>query len=65
MRQVGSTVLMSAEVGYRAHNPWGYAGISEAREHLVIDGAEWVHCFDRLLDSEDRIQPRTMPRRNH
>ncbi len=57
-RQAGSALLMSADIDYRSHGPWGYAGIAGAKEHLVIDGSEWVHCFDRLLDSEDRIRPR-------
>jgi hypothetical protein len=62
-RRSGSVLLMSAEIAYRSYNPWGYAGIADAREHLVIEGSEWVHCFDRLLDSEDRIQPGNPSRR--
>jgi hypothetical protein len=57
-RQAGSAILMSAHIYYRSYGPWGYAGIAGAREHLVIDGSDWVHCFDRLLDSDDRIRPR-------
>ncbi|MDO8794064.1 MAG: hypothetical protein Q7J25_05535 [Vicinamibacterales bacterium] len=57
-RVVGSMTFMSAETAYRAHNAWGYAGIGEGKEHLMIDGYEWVLCYDRLLDSDDRIQPR-------
>jgi hypothetical protein len=62
VRKVRSTLLMSAEASYRVFGPWGYGGLADSREYLVIDGSEWAHCFDRLLDSNDRIQPRAKPR---
>ena len=58
VRQHGSTVIMSAATAYRVYSPWGYAGIGEGTEILVVAGNEWAHCFDRALDSEARIQPR-------
>lgn len=61
-RRIGSVLFMSAETGYRSRNPWGYAGIADANEYLVIDGNEWVHCFDRVLDSKDRIRIRSAAR---
>jgi hypothetical protein len=61
-RMMGPATFMSAEVAYRTGNVWGYGGMGDAREYLVIEGSEWAHCFDRLLDSEDRIQPRTRQR---
>jgi hypothetical protein len=62
-RRVGSVSLMSGETSYRSHNAWGYSGIASAREHLVIDGEEWAHCSDGLLDSDSRLQPRAPGRR--
>jgi len=57
-RHVGTMTIMSGDTAYRSHNAWGYAGMAEAIQHLVIDGDEWVHCVDRLLDSDSRISPR-------
>jgi len=48
-------VLMDADIGYRAHNPWGFAGMGEAVGYLAIDGDRWAYCFDRVFDSRDRI----------
>lgn len=61
-RRVGAVVIMSGEGGYRGYSPWGYSGVSSGTEHVVIDGDDWVHCYDRLLDSDDRIQARRQPR---
>lgn len=58
IRRVGSTLFMRSEIGYRSHNPWGYAGIADADEYLIVAGSEWAHCRDRLLDSDTRIQPK-------
>ena len=52
-RSAGSARFMRTTTGYRSYNPWGYAGLAEARSYLVIDGSQWVHCVDRLLDSPD------------
>jgi hypothetical protein len=57
-RQVGTMIIMSGEASYRSHNGWGYAGIAETIQYLLIDGEDWVHCVDRLLDSDSRITPR-------
>ncbi len=55
-RSDGSATFMSASGAYRSHNPWGYAGIAEANHYLIVDGNRWAFCFDRLLDSPDRIK---------
>jgi len=57
-RRHGATLIMSAATSYRAHNPWGYAGIGEGMQYLIVAGNEWAHCFDGVLDSEARIQPK-------
>jgi hypothetical protein len=53
-RVMGSATFMSAALPYRRDGQWG----GYVRQYLAIEGDEWVHCYDRLLDSEDRIQPR-------
>jgi hypothetical protein len=63
-RRVGSTMLMSAEMYNGAYGPWGNLGLAAYTQYLAIDGTEWAHCSDRLLDSEQRIQPRALSRRS-
>jgi hypothetical protein len=58
VRTTGTTTIMSAPQGYRVYNIWGYGGIASVTEYLAIDGSDWVHCMDGLLDTDDRIQPR-------
>jgi len=54
-RSNGRAIIMDADISYRAHNPWGFAGMAEAVGYLAIDGDRWAYCFDRVFDTRDRI----------
>jgi hypothetical protein len=62
-RQLGGVTFMRVDIEYRGHGPWGYRGLAAAREHLIVAGAEWVHCIDGVLDSDTRIEPAGARRR--
>jgi hypothetical protein len=49
-RRRDATVMMDTSMGYRSHSPWGYAGLKEASEYLVIAGSAWAHCIDGAFE---------------
>src|SRR5690349_23525846 len=40
-RTTGGLTVLSAEVGYRAYNAWGYAGEADRSDYLILRGDEW------------------------
>jgi len=62
-RSSGDAVFMGVATSYRSYNPWGYAGMADAANYLVVDGNRWAFCVDRALDSPDRIVLRASKRR--
>jgi hypothetical protein len=57
-RRVGRATFMRAEASSRSHGFWGYSGIGGAEAYLVVQGNQWVHCTDSVLDSDKRIEVR-------
>jgi hypothetical protein len=63
-RTTGGLTVLSAEVGYRAYNAWGYAGEADRSDYLILRGDEWATCVNRLFPSDGSwIEPAAAGRR--